>query len=700
MAGDQKMSKYYVGVDIGGTFTDVFVSDGDHYWEGKASTTPGRLHEGLLDAIEVAAQEMGITAESLLAETRIVTHGSTIITNILAELKGAKTGFITTRGFRDLLHIARSPRTNDLDYYAQASPPEIVARDCVAEVDERVDFAGRIVVPLDERQTRERITFLVETKKCEAIAICFLFSFKMDKHERAVKALIEEMYPDVYVSISCDINPVFREYERMMSTILNSYSGRGFARYMNEVERHLREREFDGHLLVMQSNGGSLTASEARVKPITLALSGPAGGIVSSNYLGGTIGERNILTADMGGTSFDVSVIYQQEPITQSRAKIDHFMTNLPVLDITTIGAGGGSIAWIDNRRMLRVGPQSAGAIPGPAAYGRGGTDPTVTDAAVVLGLIDPAYFLGGAIQLDKAKSAQAVDEKLAKPLGMSIEQAAVGIYRTISASMGNALRNVTIEKGFDPRDFVLVSYGGGSPLFIANISRELNIRSIIIPERAAVFSAFGACVADVKRDVAQTFYRSLPLDVAAVNRVFEELSGHALSLVERDGIGPDSVRLSFEADMRIHGQIWEISVPLDCVPLSRETGSEDVYRRFQNEYARKYGEGLVGAMELCDILNLRVIANGIKPKPKMVRFEEKGATEALPVKEKRRAFLPETGAWQNVDIVDGGRLQAGMVGRGPMIVERKNTTIYLPPEWSLEVDTYHDCRLQLSTTH
>lgn len=690
------MTQYFVGVDIGGTFTDAFVSDAVQYWEGKAETTPAGLHEGLLNALTAAASEVGISRTELLNQTRILTHGSTIITNILAQLNGAKTGFVTTRGFRDLLNIARSPRTNNLDYFTQMSPPELVTRDCIVEVDERVDYAGRPIVPLDEQQTRERLRYLVEKKGCEAIAVCFLFSFKYDAHERMVKRLVEEMYPDVYVSISYEISPVFREYERMMSTILNAYSGRGFAQYMNEVESRLADAGFKGSFLVMQSNGGSLSADEARIKPITLAVSGPAGGIVSANYLGRTIGEDDLLTADMGGTSFDTSVIYQREPITQSRARIDRFNTNLPVLDITAIGAGGGSIAWIDNRGMLRVGPRSAGAAPGPVAYGRGGTEPTVTDAAVVLGLIDPEYFLGGSIKLDKTKAIDAVQFGIAKQLSMSAEEAAVGIYRTISANMGNALRNVTIEKGYDPRDFVLVAYGGCSALFIANISRELNIRSIIIPERAAVFSAFGACMADVKRDVALTFYHPLPVPVAEANQLFEQLAEQARSLVERDGIDPSAIALSYEADMRIHGQIWEIAVPLDTVPLADADGSESVYEAFKAEYARKYGEGLVGALEQCDVLNLRVMATGLKPKPEMVRFSEPGSDKgAGAVKGRRRVFLPEVGSWQEIDIVDGERLTSGMSFNGPSVVERKNTTIYVPPEWHLEVDAYHNCYLR-----
>jgi N-methylhydantoinase A len=690
------MTQYFVGVDIGGTFTDAFVSDGTQYWEGKAETTPAGLHEGLLNALTAAASEIGISRADLLSRTRILTHGSTIITNILAQLNGAKTGFITTSGFRDLVNIARSPRTNDLDYFTQMSPPELVTRDCIVEVEERVDYAGRPVVSLNEKQARERLRYLVEVKGCEAIAVCFLFSFKYPAHERAVRRLVEEMYPDVYVSISCEISPVFREYERMMSTILNAYSGRGFARYMNEVESRLAEAGFKGSFLVMQSNGGSLSADEARIKPITLAVSGPAGGIVSAKYLGGMIGEDNLLTADMGGTSFDTSVIYQREPITQSRARIDRFNTNLPVLDITAIGAGGGSIAWIDNRGMLRVGPRSAGAVPGPVAYGRGGTEPTVTDAAVVLGLIDPDYFLGGSIKLDKTRAAEAILHAIAEPLSMSAEEAAVGIYRTISASMGNALRNVTIEKGYDPRDFVLVAYGGCSALFIANISRELNIRSIIIPERAAVFSAFGACVADVKRDVAQTFYHSLPLPIAEVNQLFDRLSQQALALVERDGIEASAIALSYEADMRIHGQIWEIAVPLSTVPLSDVDGSEAVYEAFKAEYARKYGEGLVGALEQCDVLNLRVIAIGLKPKPKIIRFSEpRSSNGADALKGRRRLFLPEAGNWGEVDIIDGERLASGMSIDGPCVIERKNTTIYVPPEWHLEVDDYHNCLLR-----
>lgn len=687
---------YYIGVDIGGTFTDVFVSDGQRYWEGKAATTPRRLHEGLLSALAVAAGELGISRDELLQSTQILTHGTTIITNILAEMRGAKTGFVTTRGFRDLLHIGRSPRTNDMDFYSQRDRPEIVTRDCIVEVDERVDYAGRIVLPLDVELARQRIKYLVEKKRCEAIAVCLLFGFKTDTHERRLKSLIEEMYPDIYVSISSEVNPVFREYERMVTTILNAYSGRGFSRYMSEVEARLREQGFAGRLLVTQSNGGSLSAAEARLRPITLAVSGPAGGIVSSNYLGQTIGEKNLLTADMGGTSFDVSLIWQQEPITVSRARIGEFPTNLPILDITAIGAGGGSIAWIDNRGMLRVGPRSAGASPGPACYDGGGDEPTVTDAAVALGLIDPDYFLGGAMRLNRKSAESAIRQKLANPMGLGMEEAAVGIYRTIAASMANALRNATIERGYDPRDFTLVAYGGCSPLFIGPICQDVSIRSIVIPETSAVFSAFGACVADVKRDVHQTFYQSLPSPIDKVNETLRALADEAVALVEKDGIPRARIHLDYEADMRIHGQIWEISVPLPRVPLGAESGNHEIYETFKTEYARKYGDGMVGDLEQCDVLNLRVIARGAKPKPKLIAFEQaNGANAAAAIKGQREIFSPQDGRSLVVDVVDGARVKAGMTFQGPVIIERKNTTIFVTPNARAVFDSYHNCLMQ-----
>ncbi len=365
-------------------------------------------------------------------------------------------------------------------------------------------------------------------------------------------------------------------------------------------------------------------------------------------------------------------------------------------LEQAAVHVATGSVAWVDNRGMMRVGPTSAGAAPGPVAYGRGGSQPTVTDAALVLGLIDPDYFLGGAIRLDRSKAAAAIETGLAQPLGVTTEEAAVGIYRTISANMGNALRNVTIEKGYDPREFVLVAYGGCSSLFIANISRELNIRSILIPERAAVFSAFGACVADVKRDVAQTYYHALPLDITDVNAALGTLKDAARGLVLRDGIEPDAISVACEADMRIHGQIWEITVPLPSEPLSGEAGNATIYDAFRTEYARKYGEGLVGDPSQCDVLNLRVVATGSKPKPEMIRFEGSAGKEEehTAVKASRLVFLPETGAWNDVDIIDGQALRAGITICGPAVVERKNTTIYVPPDWNLKVDEYHNCRL------
>ena len=685
---------YFVGVDIGGTFTDVFISDGTDYWEGKSSTTPGKLHEGLLNAIETAAKELTLSKQDLLNKTSILTHGSTIITNILAEMKGAKTGYLTTKGFKDLLNIGRSPRTNDMDYFAQKDRPEIVTRDCIAEITERVDFAGNEIVSIDEKEVENQIKYLVKEKKCEAIAVCFLFSFKNTQHELKVKEIINKIYPDIYVSVSCEVNPVFREYERMITTILNSYSGKGFANYMGVLEDKLKNENFKGRLLITQSNGGSLSASEARLKPVTLAVSGPAGGIVSSSYLGKTINEKNLLTADMGGTSFDVSVIYKEEPIQVSRAQIGPFNTNLPILDITAIGAGGGSIAWIDNRGMLRVGPQSSGANPGPACYDRGGTEPTVTDAAVTLGFIDPDYFLGGDIKLDRAKAEKSI-ENIAKQMNLKLEDAAVGIYRTISANMGNALRNVTIEKGFDPREFALVSYGGCGPLFVANICKELKIKSILVPENSAVWSAFGACVSDVKRDIANTYYTALPSEIEKLITAFKEIESQARSLVKEDGIDQKEILINYELDMRIHGQIWEISVGLEDIDINKLT-NELIYENFKKEYGRKYGEALVGAMEQCDILNIRVLAIGTKPKPPMAITEKSEENVDNCIKSKRKIFIPELSEWKEIDIVDGSKLKYGMKFSGPKIIERKNTTIYCPPDIEVEIDKHQNCLLTI----
>ncbi|MDC0057518.1 hydantoinase/oxoprolinase family protein [Alphaproteobacteria bacterium] len=686
---------FFVGVDIGGTFTDVFISDGKEYWEGKSSTTPGKLHEGLLSALETAAKELSLNKQELLNKTNILTHGSTIITNILAEMKGAKTGFITTKGFKDLLNIGRSPRTNDMDYFAQKNRPEIVTRDCIAEVSERVDFAGKELVPLDQEEVKKHIKNLVEEKKCEAIAVCFLFSFKNNEHEKKVKEIINNLYPDVYVSVSCEVNPVFREYERMITTILNSYSGRGFAEYMGVLEDKLKNENFKGRLLITQSNGGSLSAGEARLKPVTLAVSGPAGGIVSSSYLGKTINEKNLLTADMGGTSFDVSVIFKEEPIQVSRAQIGAFNTNLPILDITAIGAGGGSIAWIDNRGMLRVGPHSAGANPGPSCYNRGGEEPTVTDAAVTLGFIDPNYFLGGEIKLNDEKAKKAI-EKIANKMNLKLEEAAVGIYRTISANMGNALRNVTIEKGFDPREFALVSYGGCGPLFVANICKELQIKSILIPENSAVWSAFGACVSDVKRDIANTYYTALPTDIGALISAFKDIEAKAKKLVKEDGIKEEEIKIYYELDMRIHGQIWEISVGLGEIDIDT-LSNEIIYENFKKEYGRKYGDALVGAIEQCDILNIRTLAVGIKPKPQMLETVKSAKKIESCFKGKREIFIPEISEWKEIDIIDGSKLENGMKFNGPKIIERKNTTVYCPPDTQIEIDKHLNCLMTIN---
>jgi N-methylhydantoinase A len=410
----------HIGVDIGGTFTDVVVSTaGGELHRAKGLTTHGDYGRGIVDVLElVARRELEIPLSELLARTVSFVNGTTIVTNAVAELRGSRVGLIVTRGTRDTLRIARAPRTNDYDMQTQVPLPDLVAREAIVEVDERVDYSGRIVVGLTPERAEAAVRHLVDEQRVEALAVCLLWSFQNPAHEQLIGETARRLHPDLFVSLSCDVHPVHREYERMVTTVLNSFTGDAVAGYVDGLARELAARGLETPFSLMQSIGGRIPAEQAKRRPISLVNSGPVGGVIGAQSLGAAYGLRRVITADMGGTSFDCALIDNGEVGLAHRAELNRFLTGLSLVDIATIGAGGGSIAWIDGRGMPRVGPRSAGSIPGPACYGRGGEEPTVTDASVALGFIDPDFFLGGAMRVDRSLAEQAIARHVGDPAG------------------------------------------------------------------------------------------------------------------------------------------------------------------------------------------------------------------------------------------------------------------------------------------
>jgi len=668
------MPAYAVGIDIGGTFTDCYLTDGTRGWRGKASTTPGALADGLMAALERVAAGVGVPLPALLHDTTHFALGTTAVTNCLAELKGARTGLIVTRGFGDLWTMARGHR---LGIEGMSHPlPVLVPRRRVAEVEERVDRDGRVLVPLDERSVAAAVDRLCDEEEVESLAVCLLWSFRHPAHERRVVEIARERRPGLHVSSSADLFPVIREYERMTTTVLNAYTWRSFSVFLDAVEGRLAAAGLRVPIAVMQSNGGTFAPAEARAKPVFLAQSGPVAGVSAAQALARTIGTGDVVTGDMGGTSFDVAVIHGGEPERRVRAELFGLWTGLAMVAVSSIGAGGGSVAWRDARGVLRVGPRSVGAEPGPACYGRGGTEPAVTDALVALGLLDPANFLGGQVRLD-GESAVVALARLGRSLGLDADATARGIYRLACEQMTLAVKGLLIERGLDPRRFTFVCYGGCGALFGAPIARALSIRRVVVPGLAAVFSAYGAATADVRREAVRTLFQPLPVDPGTLTAAAAGLEAEVRAALVAEGIDADRTTLLREADLRFHRQTWEVTVPLPALDAATVAGLGDAFRA---RYAGLYGPGALAQAAGIDLVNCRVIGIGRVPRPTAAAAPA-GPADARPARSGVRAVWLPGGddARVPVTVYDGERLAPGMTLAGPALIERRDTTILVP---------------------
>ena len=593
-----------IAVDIGGTFTDlVAVDDEGQVYRGKSLTTPDDLARGIQDCLS--------GAKINVSQASFFVHGSTVTINAVLERKGARTGLITTKGFRDVYEIGRGNRPEGYNLFFKRPVP-LVPRDLRLEVDERLYATGEVLNPLDERSAAGSIGAL-KAAGVESVAVCLLHSYANPVHEEQLGRLLREQFPEAYVSLSHEILREFREYERTSTTVLNSYVGPIVSRYLVSLEKTLGDSGFHGTFRVMQSNGGVMSAETAKKMPVTMMESGPVAGVIAAAHLGEKLGCHHIISFDMGGTTAKASLIKDFHPEVTSSYYVGGYVSGqpmmLPVVDIVEVGNGGGSIAWIDPAGGLKVGPQSAGAAPGPACYGQGGTDPTVTDANLIVGRIDPEYFLGSGIRLQREKAAQAIAEKIAKPLGFSLEEAAFGILTIANFNMSLAVRAVSVEKGYDPRDCVLVPSGGGGPLHAIAIARELSVPRVIIPPMPAHFSAFGMLLADLKHDYVQTFVRELAeTSGAEIAAAFASLERSAIETLTEEGAGRGQILLRRFLDMRYRGQEYTLPVPI-MEDLGAITDFGAIRSRFDQLHQEHYGHS--APKEPVMMVNLRLSALG-----------------------------------------------------------------------------------------
>jgi len=701
------LGPYLVGVDIGGTFTDCVALDRKgRITATKSPSTPGNFAEGMLAALQLAAARLGLEFREFCAQIEVLTHGTTVGTNALIQRKGAKTGLLTTRGHEDAIHIMRGSRgvtsrelRKVVHFPESQKPAPIVPKRLIAGVSERVDCFGEVVVPLNEAQVEAAVRALL-AEGVEAIAVCFLWSFKNPAHELRAKEIARDLAPQVFVSCSAEIAPKWGEYERTTATVLNGYLGPVMSRYLGNLAERLEGAGYQRPLQITQCGGGSISVDKAMLEPLLTLDSGPVSGVTGSVYLGQVMGIDNIITTDMGGTSFDVGIVHGGHPQYSFVSNVAQYEYFLPKVDIQAIGSGGGSLARVDGAtRSLQVGPESAGADPGPACYGKGNELPTVTDADVVLGTINPDNFLGGRIRLDRAKAIAAV-QKVADALGLPLAETASGIARVAEFKMADIIRKMTVEKGFDPRDFTLFAFGGAGPAHAGVFGAELGVKKIVIPQKeiASTWCAFGAAAADVLHIYEQADIQASPFDAARVNKVLEALERRAHRQMDADGIERARRRLAFSLDMRHRGQINEVEVLL---PEGRLKGAfgEKLRERFTARYEQLYGRGSSYRGAGIEIVTLRLRASAATPRPQLKRARGLSARIAPGAHAGRRAiWWPDYGRTRSTPIYDGARLAPGNALHGPAVVETTDTTIVVHPRRTLRVDAYGNFEIQFGS--
>ncbi len=693
--------RYRAGVDIGGTFTDLLLLD-EHTGEmiiGKILTTPGDPSVAVIQGLQALLGERQVDPAAVAAAI----HGTTLITNAIIERKGAKTGLITTQGFRDALEIGREKRYDIYDIFLE-NPQPLVPRALRREVAERLDETGRVLVPLNRMEVLDVVQDLLRDG-VEALAVVLLHSFRNPAHERIVREVVESEFPSLTLALSSDVMPEIREFERTSTTVANVYVKPIARRYLTKLRIDVQRLGFRGDLYIMLSNGGITTCETASEYPIRLIESGPAAGALAASFYSQLKGLDHVISFDMGGTTAKICVIDQGQPMVTTEfevARVYRFKkgsglpVKVPVIEMIEIGAGGGSIARIDALGLLKVGPDSAGAAPGPACYGLGGSEPTVTDADLILGYLDPNYFLGGKMRLDPARAEEAIRKGVAEPLGMDLTRAAWGIHHVVNENMANAARIHLVERGRDQRRYSLIAFGGAGPMHAYHVAEKLRLRQIICPPAAGVTSAFGFLVAPMAFDFVQTYLTTLRgIDFTHLNTIFEEMETRGRALLRQAGVPEETMAVTRSADMRYLHQGFEINVPLPPGRLSADEMPR-LQENFNHAYERLY-KRLNPDVDV-EALNWRVLVSG--PRPIIQLAPATGLQVAVEATRKgqRPAYFPETSGYLECPVYDRYQLAPGMVLQGPAILEERESTVVVGPGARVEVDAYQNVVIWLPT--
>ena len=686
-----------IGIDVGGTFTDFLLAEDDGTSSiFKVLSTPRDPSIGLLNGLTEMAGSKGKPLEEFIKNVEIIVHGTTVTTNAVLTYGGAKTGLLTTRGLRDALEMRRGIREEQYNNrYTNVEP--LVPRYLRYPIEERLDYQGDVITDLNEDDVKAAAEFF-EKEEVDAIAICFMNSFSNPEHEKGAARIIEKAMPGKYLTRSSELLPSIRFYDRISTTVLNSYVGPILRSYLTSLMKKLDGIGFDGVLLIMQSNGGVISPEIAIERAAVTLLSGPAAGPVAGIAYTSIQGYNDCITVDMGGTSFDAALIRDRTPLVTTEGEINRLRLALPMLGIVTIGAGGGSIGWLDEGGLLRMGPRSAGSLPGPVCYDRGGELPTCTDADLILGYLNRDYFAGGKMPLNHEKAWKAIEEKIAGRMGMSVEEAAAGMYSVINTNMASGVREVSVKRGYDPREFPLVVAGGAGPIHACEIARELEIPVIVIPKESSIFCAAGMLMSDLKHDFVRTLAARFDrLDTSRFRALFEGMEQEGNRLLRSEHIPPERVEYRFALDLRYVKQYHEITVPVSREEV--ESGdAASMIAKFHPEHNRLYGYSLEQEGTPVELINMRLTCTGRTDKPKFIEEEFSGKDASGALKESRNVYIPSSRRRESIDVYDGYGLRYGNLVDGPAMIEQVNTTTFVTPEYRMAVDRYGSYTLFLKS--
>lgn len=679
---------YKIGIDVGGTFTDFLLAFDDGCSRiYKVLSTSQDPSIATIDGLREMAADLNVSLKEFLQDVSVIVHGTTVTTNAVLTYSGAKTALLTTKGLRDTLEMRRGVREEQYNNRFQNVPP-LVERYLRLTIEERLDDSGKVQTPLNRQDVEDAAAFM-KREKVEAVAICFMNAFADNRHEEEAAAIVGEKIPDAYLTVSNRLIPSIRFYDRVSTTVLNSYVGPTLRDYLRSLLSKLKQAEYNGVLLIMQSNGGVIAPDLAIERAATTLLSGPAGGPVAGVEYTSIQGYQDCITVDMGGTSFDASLVKDRIPMVTNNGEINRLKLALPMLNVVTIGAGGGSIGWIDEGGLLKMGPQSAGANPGPACYYRGGELPTCTDADLVLGYLDKDFFAGGRIPLSLEKAREAVAKNIAEPLKIDLYEAAAGMYNVINVNMAAAIREVSIRQGYDPRDFPLLVAGGAGPNHACMFAMELEIPVLIVPKESSIFCAAGMLRSDFKHDFVRTHVVPLQAtDPATVGDIFGKMQSQGNKLLQSEGISKENIQYRFSLDLRYVKQYHEVNVGITVDELQAETLA-GIAVKFHRQHNYLYGYSLEEENTAVELINLRLMCIGKTRKPALQQEEYAGTDPTTAFKNRRSIFLPLQKKIEKVDVFDGLRLKFGNKISGPAMVEQVNTTALVTPEYNLIVDKF-----------